>query len=242
MEVCLELAALMLMLAGGGTLEECRLLRGREALRSGRAKAKLRQMVSAQGGDPSYIDDPARLTPAAVQYELLSPASGYIGAVDAAKVGRASVLLGAGRLTKESPIDHGAGIVIRRPLGGRVGQGEALATCFAATRRFWPRPPARRWTPLRSPRSRFQSLRSSMPGGRRGVCGRITIRQRGLPHGFADLTFLYLFLPANILLYYLTRSQIWRNLVLVAFSLFFLRLGRAGVDHLADLFGHHRLF
>jgi alginate O-acetyltransferase complex protein AlgI len=42
---------------------------------------------------------------------------------------------------------------------------------------------------------------------------------------FADLTFLYLFLPANILLYYLTRSQLWRNLVLVAFSLFFYAWG-----------------
>ncbi len=63
--VCLELAASMLMLGGKGDLIGCRTL-AREALYSGCAKKKLRQMVLAQGGDPTVIDDTTRFKRAAV--------------------------------------------------------------------------------------------------------------------------------------------------------------------------------
>lgn len=42
---------------------------------------------------------------------------------------------------------------------------------------------------------------------------------------FADLIFLYLFLPANLVLYYLSGSRGWRNGVLIAFSLLFYAWG-----------------
>lgn len=42
---------------------------------------------------------------------------------------------------------------------------------------------------------------------------------------FADLIFLYLFLPANLLLYYLSGCRGWRNGVLVVFSLLFYAWG-----------------
>lgn len=42
---------------------------------------------------------------------------------------------------------------------------------------------------------------------------------------FADLIFLYLFLPANLLLYYLSGSRGWRNGILVVFSLLFYAWG-----------------
>ena len=42
---------------------------------------------------------------------------------------------------------------------------------------------------------------------------------------FSNLIFLYLFLPANILLYYITKRNAWRNAVLVVFSLFFYAWG-----------------
>ena len=42
---------------------------------------------------------------------------------------------------------------------------------------------------------------------------------------FSNLIFLYLFLPANILLYYITKNNAWRNAVLVVFSLLFYAWG-----------------
>jgi pyrimidine-nucleoside phosphorylase len=127
--VCVELAAMMLSLAGRGELNSSREL-AREALRSGLARQKLRQMVEAQGGDPAYIDDPGLWAPAPVHRDLLSPKDGYIAAVDAAAIGRASVLLGAGRLVKDGPIDHAAGIRLGCAPGDRIRKGETLATLY----------------------------------------------------------------------------------------------------------------
>lgn len=42
---------------------------------------------------------------------------------------------------------------------------------------------------------------------------------------FADLIFLYLFLPANLILYYISKNRTYRNMVLVLFSLFFYAWG-----------------
>ena len=51
---------------------------------------------------------------------------------------------------------------------------------------------------------------------------------------FSNLIFLYLFLPANILLYYITKNPAWRNGVLIVFSLF-LRMGGTGMGYAFDL-------
>ena len=56
-EVCYQLAANMLLLAGKGTLAECRKM-AEEAVASGAAYEKLKQMFAAQGGDVSVLDDP----------------------------------------------------------------------------------------------------------------------------------------------------------------------------------------
>jgi len=42
---------------------------------------------------------------------------------------------------------------------------------------------------------------------------------------FASLVFLYLFLPLNLAFYYASKNEVWRNLVLVVFSLFFYAWG-----------------
>jgi pyrimidine-nucleoside phosphorylase len=102
----------------------------REARRAGLARKTRRQRGAAQGGDPAYIDDPGLWAPAPVHRNLLSPKDGYIAAVDAAAIGRASVLLGAGRLVKDGPIDHAAGIRLGCVPGDRIQKGEILATLY----------------------------------------------------------------------------------------------------------------
>ncbi len=57
LRISLALSASLLSLAGRGTPEDCRRL-AEDAVQSGAALAKFREMVEAQGGDPAYVDDP----------------------------------------------------------------------------------------------------------------------------------------------------------------------------------------
>lgn len=129
-EVCLALAANLLWLAGKGELDDCRTL-AEHALHSGAALQKLRQMAAAQGGDAAAIDDPAKLPAAAHAYDVISERDGWIGATDTEGIGVATVLLGAGRETKESTLDLSAGIRLLKKAGDHVQKGEVLATLYA---------------------------------------------------------------------------------------------------------------
>ncbi|MEZ5416988.1 MAG: hypothetical protein R2708_06560 [Vicinamibacterales bacterium] len=97
-----------------------------EARRSGAGLRKLRDMVAAQGGDPAVVDDPSRLPAAPVVDVLTAAADGPVSDLDAALVGRAAVLLGAGREKKGDPVDHAAGVVIRAAVGDLVTRGDPV--------------------------------------------------------------------------------------------------------------------
>lgn len=125
-KVCVELAANMLYLADLGDMDTCR-SKVREALESGKALQKLREMVEAQGGDTSVIDDVSRFEAASFRKEVLSPKEGYISFMDTRECGIASCMLGARRETKEDTIDYSAGIVLKKKTGDYVRQGEVLA-------------------------------------------------------------------------------------------------------------------
>ncbi len=129
-EVCYQLAANMLYLAGKGTLEECRRM-AEEAVASGAAYEKLKQMFAAQGGDVSVLDDPDKFQKAKFSRPLLAGESGYLVRMNTEMVGNASVGLGAGRITKEDVIDFAAGIVLHKKTGDKVEKGECLATLYA---------------------------------------------------------------------------------------------------------------
>ncbi len=125
-EIALSLAAAILQLAQKGDKQQCRAL-AQDALRSGAALDKLRQMVQAQGGDASYIDDPLLFGKAVLEHKVVAPQSGYIIDMDTEKVGIASMILGAGRETKEQAIDPLAGIMLLAKTGDEVKQGDTLA-------------------------------------------------------------------------------------------------------------------
>ena len=117
--VCVELAANMLNLAGKGSVEECRdLARGQIA--NGEGLAKLADMVAAQGGDAAVIRDTSKFDAAPFRREVLAEESGYMSAMNAERVGIASVALGAGREKKGDPIDMAA------------EKGEVLATLLTS--------------------------------------------------------------------------------------------------------------
>ncbi|MDP9859338.1 pyrimidine-nucleoside phosphorylase [Olsenella profusa DSM 13989] len=135
-DICVELAANMLFLAGLGTIEGCRGF-ARNQIDNGQGFHKLKEMVAAQGGDASLLDDAfGRLARPRASREVRATKSGYLYAMDTERCGLASVALGAGRATKDDTIDHSAGIVLSAKTGAVVEEGDVLATLYAANDRL----------------------------------------------------------------------------------------------------------
>ena len=130
--ISLALAAGMLHLAAPCTFEECH-ARAEEAIRSGAAFDALCRMTAAQGGDVAVLDNPANFPPAHAHRTVTADTTGYLTRLDAETVGRAAVLLGAGRAEKGSTIDHAAGIVLHKKTGDAVSIGDPLATLYAGS-------------------------------------------------------------------------------------------------------------
>jgi len=125
-ELSVLLAARMLRLTGvAGTNEEAeRKVRG--ALTSGAGLEKWRQIVEAQGGDPRVVDDYQRLPISPRRHLISASRAGYLAALDAELIGRATVLLGAGRNRVDDVVDPAVGaMIITRP-GAKVAAGDPL--------------------------------------------------------------------------------------------------------------------
>ena len=126
--LCVALATQMLCLCHGWEEENSR--RQVEAvIADGRAFRQMQAWVAAQGGDPSYLTEPTKF-PAATAYSVTATTTGYITAMDAARIGSVGVLLGGGRQTKEDVIDHAAGIRIHKKTGDKVQPGDVIATLY----------------------------------------------------------------------------------------------------------------
>ena len=126
----LELAARMIFLAKvTPTLEEARKL-AEDKLMDGSAFAKFRAVVEAQGGNSQALDRFELLPNATGMREILSPRSGYISAIMAEDMGRASSMMGAGRASKEDSIDPAVGIILEVKVGEKVDTGAVLCRLY----------------------------------------------------------------------------------------------------------------
>ena len=123
----LTLAGASFLLTGkAATLDEGRALASAQ-IGSGAALAKLRQIITAQGGDAALLE---AVPNAAVVREVRATRGGWVSGIDAEAIGRAAMRLGAGRETKEQTIDPEAGIVLGRVVGEAVAAGDVLATLY----------------------------------------------------------------------------------------------------------------
>lgn len=129
-DLCLELGAYMLVLSEVAPDAEAAKAQLRAVLKDGSALAKLRELVVAQGGNPDQVDRPETLPGAAHRKLVMAAQSGYVQALEAVEVGRASMQLGAGRETKSSIIDLGAGIVLHKKVGEWVEAGDPIAELY----------------------------------------------------------------------------------------------------------------
>lgn len=126
-----SLAVEMLLLAGVADSPAAAGRMVQEAISSGKAREKFREMIAAQGGNPAIVDDPGAL-PQAAEVELYeSPEGGTLTRVDPLALGHAVVAMGGGRTRLGDPIDHSVGFVISVSPGQKVARGEPIASIFA---------------------------------------------------------------------------------------------------------------
>jgi pyrimidine-nucleoside phosphorylase len=157
-DVVRRLAARMVILGGAEQTVAAAAARVDTALASGQALERFVRLLQAHGGDPGVVEDYTRLPSAPDREQYRAPRSGFVTAMTAEALGRASNALGAGRSRVTDPVDHGVGLLLRVDPGDEVREGQplleihhrdghglepALAFCRAAIA-IGERPPARR--------------------------------------------------------------------------------------------------
>ena len=130
-EHCISSSAQLLQMASKAETVEEGWKMAEDALQSGRAFEKLKEMIAAQNGDISYLDDTSKFPSAPFVETCEAPEDGYIAAIDAQEVGETGVELGGGRHQKTDPIDYRVGIEIHHKVGDEVHEGDPLFTVHA---------------------------------------------------------------------------------------------------------------
>ncbi|MDX1983924.1 MAG: thymidine phosphorylase [Bryobacteraceae bacterium] len=126
----LELAARMIHLGKiTATLEEAREV-AQARLLDGSGYRKFKEVISAQNGNPQVLDRFELLPNATGMREIYSPRAGYVSAIDAALIGQASVMIGAGRDTKDDVIDPAVGVILEVKSGQKVDAGGVLCRLY----------------------------------------------------------------------------------------------------------------
>lgn len=127
-DLVLTLGSQMVVLSNKATdLKEAEAML-KEAINNGSALESFKTFLTNQDGDASVVDDVTKLPQAQYQIELPAQESGVVTEIIANEVGVASMMLGAGRQTKEDDIDLSVGIVLNKKVGDEVKEGESLLT------------------------------------------------------------------------------------------------------------------
>jgi pyrimidine-nucleoside phosphorylase len=130
-EHVLTVAAEIIQLSGRTEELKAALTLALDTLSSGAAWEKFRDLVAAQGGDVSVVDNPEELPQASIIESVSAPRSGYLESVGADEIGLAVMDLGGGREEKGQPIDHSVGVVMHHKVGDLVRKGAPLFTVHA---------------------------------------------------------------------------------------------------------------
>jgi pyrimidine-nucleoside phosphorylase len=130
-DLCLELGAHMLVLGGKASDIEDAKRTLEDLIDSGKALEKLKELIAAQGGNPEFIENYEMFKKASIVKDIYLEDEGFIQKIESEEVGKAALVLGAGRETKESEIDLAVGIVLSKKVGDYVGQAERVATIYA---------------------------------------------------------------------------------------------------------------
>ena len=127
-KVTLALGALMLQVAGKAKDLSSGMNQLQALLDNGAAWEKFLEIVQAQEGDVSFLENPDKYSAPKHRREIKAQADGYITAINAREIGRLCMLLGAGRKTVDGAVDYTAGMLLHKKVGEQVERDEALVT------------------------------------------------------------------------------------------------------------------
>ncbi|MEE8498402.1 MAG: thymidine phosphorylase [Acidimicrobiia bacterium] len=127
-ELTFRLGAEMLMLGGVAPDLGAGRAQMETVVASGEAFEKFKEVVAAQGGDTSVLDDPGLLPLARNEHTITANRSGVVIKADALDIGVGAARLGAGRETKVDVIDPAVGTTVTARIGDEVEAGAVLAT------------------------------------------------------------------------------------------------------------------
>lgn len=99
-------------------------------INSGLALSKLREFIAESGGNGDLVDDYSILPVAKNKMEVFSNKEGYVSKIKAEEVGKAAMIIGAGRATKEDEVDHAVGLKILKKVGDKIEKGEKIAEIY----------------------------------------------------------------------------------------------------------------
>lgn len=130
---CLDVAEQMLILGEAATDSSDARLKAEKALKDGSAWQKFLDLVDAQDGDVTFVNNPDKFPRAPIIEVIPSTQTGYLSQIHARIVGETAVDLGAGRAKKDDQIDHAVGIEILREVGDYIKKGDDLFILHAAS-------------------------------------------------------------------------------------------------------------
>jgi pyrimidine-nucleoside phosphorylase len=130
-EISRELTAHMFLLGSVETTLDAGRARFDAMVRSGYALEKFTQTIACQGGDPRVVEDYARLPGSQNEDSLVASEDGYLAGLEAETIGRASMVLGAGRDRLDSAVDPGVGLVFEKKVGDAVVTGERICAIYS---------------------------------------------------------------------------------------------------------------
>ena len=101
-----------------------------EAITSGRALQTLQHFIEESGGPKNLVNDYNLLPQAKYSYDVKSTKAGYVSKIKTEEIGKAAMVIGAGRATKDSIIDHAVGLRVMKKVSDKVNVGDVICTIF----------------------------------------------------------------------------------------------------------------
>jgi len=131
-ELTLRLGAEMLVLGSAAADLTSARAQLEAAIEGGAGLEKLREVIEAQGGNPSTCDAPERVLPQPeVREAYAAPRDGVVQRVEPRAIGLGVTAMGGGRTTMEDRVDPAVGFLITARPGDTVRRGAPLATILA---------------------------------------------------------------------------------------------------------------
>jgi pyrimidine-nucleoside phosphorylase len=130
-QISRELTACMFVVGGVENSMQGARARYDALLASGKPLEIFTRVIAEQGGDPGVVDDYSRLPGAKIEESMVAAEDGWVAELEALTVGRACMVLGAGRERLDSVIDKGVGLIFEKKVGERVAVGERICVLYA---------------------------------------------------------------------------------------------------------------